>query len=136
MASLDPDYDLAIGTYTTIWPLYERSGLSGLTRAERALFLAWQFVGEVNNGGFRQFLSNPSGAHAVETSGALVEVDMTHAASLLTRAMEAGDPPWSFWGAALDALSDEFFGSSEDPYFLLASYIRRHSREFSILVCS
>ena len=39
VASLDPDYDLAIGTYSAIWPRYERSGLGGLRRAERAAFL-------------------------------------------------------------------------------------------------
>jgi hypothetical protein len=129
VASLDPDYDLAIGTYTAIWPRYERAGLDALTRPERAVFLAWQFVGEVNNGGLRQFLCNPSGAHAAETPAALDEVGMPHAAALLARALAAGGPPWFPCSAALDALTDEFFGSPEDPYELLASYVRRHSQE-------
>src|SRR5262245_5277895 len=92
LASIDPDYDLVIGTYTAIWPQYERAGLGSLTRAERVVFLAWQFVGEVNNGGIRQFLSNPSGAHAAETPAVLVEVGMPYAASLLTRALTIGGP--------------------------------------------
>lgn len=115
--------------YTAIWPRYERVGLDGLTRPERAVFLAWQFVGEVNNGGFRQFLSNPSGAHASETPSALDEVGMPHAASLLRRALATGGPPGLSHSETLDALTDEFFGSSENQYELLASYVRRHSQE-------
>jgi hypothetical protein len=129
VASLDPDYDLAIGMYTAIWPRYELAGLDGLSRREQAVFLAWQFVGEVNNGGFRQFLSNPSGAHAPQTPAALDEVGMPHAASLLRRALAAGGPPWAPRSEALDALTDEFFGSPENPFGLLASYVRRHSQE-------
>jgi len=135
LASLDPGYDLVIGTYTAIWPRYERAGLSGLTRPECAVFLAWQFVCEVNNGGFRQFLSNPSGAYAAETPAVLKEVSMPHADSLLMRALAAGGPPWSSCSEALDALSDEFFGSSENPYELLASYVRRNSHELPAPVC-
>jgi hypothetical protein len=134
LASLDPDYDLAIGTYSVIWPRYERAGLNGLTRPECALFLAWQFVSEVNNGGFRQFLSNPSGAHAAETPAALEEVGMPQAASLLRRALAAGGPPWSPYSEFLIALSDEFFSSPENPYQLLASYVRRRKGEFQTSV--
>jgi hypothetical protein len=129
VASTDPDYDLSIGTYTAIWPRYERDGLNGLTRSERAVFLAWPFVCEVNNGGFHQFLCNPSGLHAAETPVALDEVGMPHAATLLRRAMATGGPPWLPCSEALNALTDEFFGSSENPYELLASYVRRYSQE-------
>ena len=136
LSSLDPDYDLVIGTYTAIWPRYEQEGVSGLRGAERAVILAWQFVGEVNNGGFLQFLSNTSGAYAAETPAVLAEVSMLHAASLLIRALAAGGPPWSPCSEALDALSDEFFGSPENPYALLASFVRQHSGELPAPVCA
>ena len=129
MASIDPDYDLAINTYTAIWPRYERVGLDGLTPQECAVFLTWQFVGEVNNGGFRQFLSNPSGEHAAQTLSALEQVGMPHAASLLRRALAAGGPLWIPYSEALNVLTDEFFGSPENPYELLGNYVRRHSQE-------
>ncbi len=99
------------------------------------MFLAWQFVAEVNNGGFHQFLTNPSGEHAAETPVALQDVGMPHAASLLMRALAAGSPLWPRWNEALDALGDEFFSSPEDPYELIANYARRHSRELPASVC-
>lgn len=120
MASLDPDYDLVIGTYTAIWQRYERAGLGGLTGAERSVFLAWQFVAEVNNGGFRQFLTNPSGGHARETPTALTDVGMPQAAFLLRQALDG------LGHSELAALSDAFFGSPENPYEILASYVHRH----------
>ena len=129
MASLDPDYDLVFGTYTAIWPRYEQAGLRGLTGPERVLFLAWQFVGEVNNGGIRQFLCNPSGAHAAETPAAFEEVSLSRVASLLRRALVTGGPPWFPHSEALNALTDEFFRSPENPYDLLASFVRQHSQE-------
>jgi hypothetical protein len=136
LASLDPDFDLAIGTYTAIWPRYERAGLGGLTGPERAVFLVWQLVCEVNNGGFRQFLSNPSAAHAAETPAALEEIPMPHAALLLRRALATGGPPWFPCSEVLWALDNEFFDSPENPYELLANYVRRHSRELPAPVSS
>jgi len=126
VALLDPDYDLVIGAYSSIWPRYERSGLGGLTRSERAVFLAWRFLCEVNNGGFRQFLSNPSGAHAEDTAAVLDETGMPHTAALLRRVLSTGGPPWSSLSDALDDLTDEFFRSAENPYLIIAQYVRDH----------
>jgi hypothetical protein len=129
VASLDPDYELSVRTYTAIWRRYERAGLDGLTPPARAVFLAWQFVGEVNNGGFRQFLCNPTGSHAPESPAALDEVGMPHAANLLRQTLEAGAPPWLPYSEILDAFTNEFFRSPENPYELIANYVRRHSKE-------
>jgi hypothetical protein len=93
------------------------------------VFLAWQFVCEVNNGGFRQFLSNPSGVHAEVTPAALDEVGLPHAVSLLRRALATGGPPWFRQSDTLDSLTDEFFDSAENPYELIASYVRRQLQE-------
>src|SRR4051794_18806107 len=94
MASVDPDYDLAIEAYTATWPRYENLGFGNLTEQERTIFWTWQFVCEVNNGGIHQFFFNPSGEFAVETVGALEDVQMPYAASLLRRALAAfPDPP-------------------------------------------
>jgi hypothetical protein len=129
MGSLDSDYDLAIDAYTAIWSRYERAGLDGLTPPERAILLAWQFVGEVNNGGFRQFLSSPAGAYAAESPAALEEVGMPYASSLVRQALALDGPPGFPDPEALNALTDEFFGSPENPYELIASYVRRYIQE-------
>src|SRR5262245_47964956 len=86
--SVDP-YEAVIRTYSAIWPRYMALGFDGLTGAEKTLFCAWQFVCEVNNGGFRQFFANPSGEFATETVPALETVSMPHAASLLRMALAA-----------------------------------------------
>jgi hypothetical protein len=61
MASVDPDYDLVIETYSAIWPRYEKLGFEKLTEQEQTIFCTWQFVCEVNNGRIHQFFFNPSG---------------------------------------------------------------------------
>ena len=86
MTSIDPDYDLVINMYTAIWQRFEKVGFDELAEPERVIFCTWQFVCEVNNGGFHQFFLNPSGEFAGETVSALEKVQMPYAASLLSRA--------------------------------------------------
>jgi hypothetical protein len=139
--AMDPDYDLVILTFTDIWPQYEALGFDKLTELERVIFCTWQFVCEVNNGGFHQFFVNPSGAFAVETAPALEKVQMPFAASLLRRALAAFPNPakdhdiryrqvWSLptsiQGDLFNELTGAFFDSLEHPYALQAEYIKRN----------
>jgi hypothetical protein len=141
MASVDPDYDLAIETYSAVWPRYEKFGFDNLTEHERTIFCTWQFVCEVNNGGIHQFFFNPSGEFARETVGALEKVQMPYAASLLRKALAAFPEPArdhrtraqqlqslsaSVQDDLFNDLTGNFFDSSEDAYVLQAEYIRRN----------
>lgn len=141
MASVDPDYDLAIATFSAIWPRYEKLGFENLTEQERTIFCTWQFVCEVNNGGIHQFFFNPSGKFARETVPALENVQMPYAASLLTRALTAfPDPakdhrtrarqleslPKSVQDELFNELTGQFFDSAENAYVLQADYVREN----------
>ena len=145
MGSVDPDYDLAIETYTAIWPRYEKLGFENLTEQERTIFCTWQFVCEVNNGGFHQFFFNPSGEFAVETVDALDRVQMPFAASLLRNALAAfPDPPKDHRTRAekvvslptnvqddlFNALTADFFDSPENAYARQADYVRKNREGF------
>jgi hypothetical protein len=142
---VDPDYDLVIETYSALWPRFAQFGFSGLTEPERVLLCTWQFVCEVNNGGFHQFFTNPSGAFAAETVAALEQARMPHAASLLRRALTAFPAPakeqearcWQLCGLPdsiqrdlFDKLTAAFSDSAEDPYALQADYVRRNRGQF------
>lgn len=129
MASVDPEYDLVIQTFSAICPRYEKLGFEQLAEPERVIFCTWQFVCEVNNGGFHQFLKNPSGVFAEEAVLALEKVEMPFAASLLRRALAAfPGTPGDF--DLLNELTEAFFDSAEDAYELQATYVRRHRDGF------
>ena len=145
MASVDPDYDLVIDTYTAIWPRFEKLGFDTLTEPERVIFCTWQFVCEVNNGGFHQFFLNPFGEFAGETLSALEKVQMPYAASLLGRALAAFpipakdhkirysqllSLPKSVQDDLFNELTGAFFDSPENAYLLQADYVRRNRKEF------
>jgi len=141
MASVDPDYDLAIETYSAIWPRYQQLGFDCLTEQERTIFCTWQFVCEVNNGGIHQFFFNPSGEFASETVAALEKVQMPFAASLLRRALSAFQEPakdhrtraqqlrslpMNVQDDLFNELTGDFFDSSENAYVLQADFIRNN----------
>jgi hypothetical protein len=145
MASVDPDYDLAIETYSAIWPRYKKFGFENLIDQERTIFCTWQFVCEVNNGGIHQFLSNPSGEFASETVDALEKIQMPYAASLLrraliafpepakdhrTRAQQLRSLPKSVRDDLFNDLTGDFFGSSENAYVLQAAYVQNNRECF------
>lgn len=139
MTDIDPDYDVAIDAYSEVYSAYDKRGFDQLTERERTIFCVWQFVGEVNNGGFRQFLSNPSGEFTSETLEALERIRMPFAASLLKRALMYLPPLAKDHGTRLqqvhslaseiqvdllNELTGNFFNSTEYPYALLAEYVR------------
>jgi len=143
----DPDYDSVINAFSRIWRRHEKLGFENLTEPEKVIFCTWQFVCEVNNGGFHQYFSNPSGEFAAENVAALEKVEMIHAASLLRRALAAfpdntpakdhelryeqlRSMPDSVQRELFDELTAAFFASTEDPYALQADYIARNRNEF------
>jgi hypothetical protein len=71
-------------------------GERSLTDTERKLLAAWGVEGEVNNGGFDQYFSNPAGDNAEAALAGLREMGALKAAALLERAMAVfpdGKPP-------------------------------------------
>jgi hypothetical protein len=145
MASVDPDYDLVIETYSALWPRFAKFGFGRLTEPECVILCTWQFVCEVNNGGLHQFFANPSGQFAEETMAALEKARMPFAASLLRRALAAFPAPAKDQEARsgqlralpesvrrdlFDELTAAFFNSAEDAYALQAEYVRQNRKEF------
>lgn len=142
------DYDLAIRAFGAAWNRFERSGMESLTEPERVIFCTWQFVCEVNNGGFHQYFTNPAGDFAHITVAALEKAEMPFAASLLRQALAAFPPgapskdqttrfdevrrlPHAIQHALFDRLDGEFYNSAEDPYRLQAEYVRRNAGQFA-----
>jgi len=85
-------------------PLIEREsrhGLGSLDEREQVAYLVWCFAGQIDNGGFAQFLFDSTGAYARETARALREVAAPLSASLLERAIQL------FPGAAVLAELEE-----------------------------
>lgn len=58
-----------------------------LPDALKVNYLIWELEGEVNNGGYRQFFGNSSGAYKDEIVGALQKVGANKAASITQRAV-------------------------------------------------
>ena len=86
--------------------------IQGLTCGQRAFWLTLLLDGDVSNGGFAQYFSNPAGAFAPETLKELLVLGAVDHARLLERAI-AVFPPSGFprdtqvRNDILDALPDE-----------------------------
>lgn len=63
-------------------------GLSSLSDAERVLFLAWGYAGELDNGGHAQFFLNTMGDFTPETIEALHQLELHEQAELLAEAAD------------------------------------------------
>jgi Domain of unknown function (DUF4375) len=102
---------------------------------------------EVNNGGFEQYFSNPSGETALFMGQALMDIGATRTAELWTRAVAVAFPDglpespeamfeldYDFDLAKLNELDQEFYsgGHSDDLTELLYTYVRSHAVEFGI----
>ena len=61
--------------------------IENLSDAERVLYLTFQLEGEVNNGGFSQFLYNSSGDFANDSVAALHEIGADKTAEICTRVL-------------------------------------------------
>jgi len=61
--------------------------LEAIGETARAVYLVRMFGGELSNGGFHQFLTNSSGAHAQETLEALRRIGATFSSGLLEQAL-------------------------------------------------
>jgi hypothetical protein len=70
-----------------LFPRAESRGFDALDERDRTLYCAWTFCGEVDAGGFEQFLRGDSGRRAQETAEALERIGATDAADLLDRAI-------------------------------------------------
>lgn len=64
----------------------DANGIGSLNETHRLLYLGWEYVGQVLNGGHAQFFYNSSGAYASETVQALKELALPIHASALEAA--------------------------------------------------
>lgn len=125
--------------------------LHRLTPGQRALLALHWCVAETRNGGFDQFLTNPSGLLADEARAGLARIGAPAAAGLLdaARAVFAGRPgPPDATAAGFDEVDDadafDAYLARYDPlearfaalvdaeiYLRAAAYVRAHPDEFT-----
>jgi hypothetical protein len=141
---------------SVLWPhlvelVYRRSSasadLAALSAPARTIYLAGILDGEVYNGGFQQFLTNSSGAHAHATVTAMTELGALAQAGLLERAIgllpDARTPidrqarfdlATAVDDARWDSLDREYYAlgeiASADLGVLLVEFLRRHAASF------
>ena len=109
----------------------ERKGLASFSRAERYVYAVEGMVREVNNGGWRQFFSNSSGALASDLVPALEAIGSTKNLSIARRALQifgkgiddGENNPW-------EALEGEFYENPEDLEAMMLEFIARNGAEF------
>jgi hypothetical protein len=121
-----------------------------LTRGQRALLAVHWCVAEVENGGFHQFFTNPTGVLADETAAGLLLIQASEAAQVLAsaRAVLVVAPPrvdpeasnfdewedaeaWDALQKQLEPLEERFYVLIADEiYPQAAAYVRAHPDEF------
>lgn len=147
MSKLDPARDILRAIWDAIETREQHVGFHGLLHEERVfLVIGWLTV-EVDNGGFAQYMFNPSGDHAELAVAALREVGATDMAAVCERFF-ALLPGGSATGdqdarqAQLDAaaetageiefdtvcseLEQQFYALEDDLYERLHAYARKH----------
>jgi hypothetical protein len=91
---------------------------------EKVVSMIFYLDSEVQNGGFRQWIGNPTGMYVVETRNALLEIGATEVAGLVDRAMRlfSGGCPARQWSEryeqcrALSEAAIEELDKLGDPY--------------------
>ncbi len=118
---------------TPVMRRLDEGGFEGLTHAQRVVYCAIVFDGEVCNGGLMQFFVNSSGDHAVETLEALRELGHAEAEAALAGAMRAvgplaREPDREMRLAGFEGRYDglqEAFGPLESAYYAAAGRLRQ-----------
>ena len=118
--------------------------LPALNSAERVFYVTQSLETEVNNGGFREFFNNPSGAMSGEIIHAFRAIGADHTARICKAALEAfgGDVPEDLHArrerlskldeTAFDDCDDAFYCYEDDLTALNCAYIRRNNQHFSV----
>jgi hypothetical protein len=98
--------------------LVRRREWDELPGAVRTFVLADQLDGEVRNGGFLQYFSNPSGEYYKEALEALREVGAVHSLDILSRAVErfGASGPSRDRDARNDQLAKLMDGANDRPF--------------------
>jgi hypothetical protein len=115
-------------------------GLEGLTAPQRVVYCAFDFNGEVCNGGIMQFFGNTSGDHAVETLEALRVLGHEEAYHALESAMSlvgplAREPDRDMRLAAFEDRYDELllgFRPLEKAYYPRAGVLKQRMLLYAI----
>jgi hypothetical protein len=120
--------------------------LKAITKPQQMLCFAYEFVKEVNNGGFHQYFFNSAGNNAHQAVEAIQSIGASESASLLQLAIsvwpaqqvpqdwetrrdvlaeieEAANMPW-------DNCTKRFYNGNESITALLIAYIDSHPTEF------
>jgi hypothetical protein len=93
-------------------------GKPRLTPEERLLLRIGELEGDVNNGGFGQYLVNKDGGEAAEAVAALVQIGAHATARMLEQAMSAGTTD-----AQRSTLDARFYDAQEDLAMLAARHL-------------
>lgn len=144
-AALDASDDLLGNPMDVAYAALSDAGSIEEVRAEHANVLHVEgLLGEVSNGGWLQWIANPSGAYAAEALAALKAIDAHAAAEQLEAVMRAvgrdgSSPDQRKRMAAIDRMMNEgrelpddgiLWGMSTDVRLLIRAYAWRHPRAF------
>jgi uncharacterized protein DUF4375 len=114
-----------------------------LAPAERVFLLIWELESEVNNGGFRQYFHNSSGALALDVVDALKAIGAEATADIVQRALNAVGDTITIWSddaarqgsvkslspqarQILEELDREYYKGPENLTPLLYNYVAEH----------
>ncbi|MBN1181927.1 MAG: DMP19 family protein [Bacteroidales bacterium] len=119
----------------------EHEGFDELNDVEKTFICIWSFQGEVDNGGFDQWLFNSSGDWALETITSLQRVGAAETLKMVKKVVSyfpGGTPPKDInkrreliesmpqdISDAWSELDDQFYNCGEDLENLLADYIQK-----------
>jgi len=117
--------------------------INQLTEGEKVIYFIGVLEGEVNNGGFSQFLFNTSGKYTTETLDALNDIGAQYTASLLQEAIAIykNGPTSEGSEGEMTSLTDEqtkklyvldekFYEYKDDLGGLQITYIKNHISDF------
>lgn len=145
--SIDP-FDLVVSFISRDDYRIFKVKLEQLTEAERNVRLVWELDGQVCNGGFMQYFTNPSGEHTPLAVDAFVSIGAGKAATIVEAAIAhmPAELDWTdhqrridnfdevskeVWDA-VDALDTRYYGLRDSVFELLADYIQTRPLEFDL----
>jgi hypothetical protein len=139
---------LAVAFEMAIDQKLSKLGSQSLSEPERDVLAIEGLEREVNNGGYRQFLSNSSNEYAAIVVAALQRIGCTRTATITQQALAALPRETVFSAeslgaemarenserdARLDSCDQEYYAAGEDIASALLKYLERHRSELRLL---
>ena len=144
----DTDYDIVLALKHLTFKKYEGAepDVNILTEGEKVVLFTTLFDNEVNNGGFHQFFTNPSGNYTLEILRILESIGAVNSIRIFNKALSifpndksvkdqdaricqvlnAGKDGIEF----LSSLDEEYFTKEERIYTLMVEFLKGRESDF------